>query len=87
MTFDNHSSDIYTVIEVDTRDRVGLLYDLTRALASANISIPWEALVRLVTVGANMDTVLMEPAAPEDEYVREVELQRHFDILPNDAQL
>ena len=39
VTFDNHSSDIYTVIEVDTRDRVGLLYDLTRALAATNISI------------------------------------------------
>lgn len=39
ITFDNESSEIYTVIEVDTRDRIGLLYDLTRALASANINI------------------------------------------------
>jgi len=39
ITFDNEGSDIYTIIEVDTRDRPGLLYDLTRALASANVYI------------------------------------------------
>ncbi len=39
ITFDNESSDLYTVIEVDTRDRVGLLHDLTRALAAASINI------------------------------------------------
>nr|WP_238321235.1 [protein-PII] uridylyltransferase [Thioclava atlantica] len=39
ITFDNEGSDIYTIVEVDTRDRPGLLYDLTRALASNNISI------------------------------------------------
>jgi len=39
ITFDNDGSEIYTIIEVDTRDRPGLLYDLTRTLAAANISI------------------------------------------------
>ncbi len=39
ITFDNNGSDIYTIIEVDTRDRLGLLFDLTRTLSSANISI------------------------------------------------
>jgi [protein-PII] uridylyltransferase len=39
ITFDNEASDIYTVIEVDTRDRFGLLHDLTSALAEANINI------------------------------------------------
>ncbi|MCB5409022.1 [protein-PII] uridylyltransferase [Pseudogemmobacter faecipullorum] len=39
ITFDNEGSDIYTIIEVDTRDRPGLLYDLTRTLANNNISI------------------------------------------------
>ncbi len=39
ITFDNNGSDIYTIIEVDTRDRLGLLFDLTRTLAGANISI------------------------------------------------
>ncbi len=33
ITFDNEGSEIYTIIEVDTRDRPGLLYDLTRTLA------------------------------------------------------
>ncbi|WP_038064850.1 [protein-PII] uridylyltransferase [Thioclava dalianensis] len=37
--FDNDGSDIYTIIEVDTRDRPGLLYDLTRALTANSISI------------------------------------------------
>nr|WP_232367868.1 [protein-PII] uridylyltransferase [Tritonibacter horizontis] len=37
--FDNDGSDIYTIIEVDTRDRPGLLYDLARALASSNVYI------------------------------------------------
>ncbi|MGY6536600.1 MAG: [protein-PII] uridylyltransferase [Pararhodobacter sp.] len=39
ITFDNEGSDIYTIIEVDTRDRPGLLYDLARTLAEANVSI------------------------------------------------
>ncbi|MCR9125821.1 MAG: [protein-PII] uridylyltransferase [Rhodobacteraceae bacterium] len=39
ITFDNEGSDIYTIIEVDTRDRPGLLYDLTRTLAAANVYI------------------------------------------------
>ncbi|SIT11686.1 UTP--GlnB (protein PII) uridylyltransferase, GlnD [Paracoccus saliphilus] len=39
VTFDNEGSDIYTIIEVDTRDRPGLLYDLTRTLAVNHIQI------------------------------------------------
>ncbi len=39
VTFDNDGSDIYTIIEVDTRDRPGLLYDLARTLADANVYI------------------------------------------------
>ncbi len=39
ISFDNLGSEIYTVIEVDTRDRPGLLYDLTRTLAEANVYI------------------------------------------------
>ena len=37
--FDNDGSELYTIIEVDTRDRPGLLYDLTRTLATANVYI------------------------------------------------
>ncbi|MGR3623425.1 [protein-PII] uridylyltransferase [Pseudophaeobacter sp.] len=39
ITFDNEGSEIYTIIEVDTRDRAGLLYDLARTLASANVYV------------------------------------------------
>jgi [protein-PII] uridylyltransferase len=39
ITFDNEGSDIYTIIEVDTRDRPGLLHDLTRTLANNNVYI------------------------------------------------
>lgn len=37
--FDNEVSELYTVIEVDTRDRLGLLHDLTRTLTAMNINI------------------------------------------------
>nr|WP_268808355.1 [protein-PII] uridylyltransferase [Ruegeria meonggei] len=37
--FDNEGSEIYTIIEVDTRDRPGLLYDLARTLAAGNVYV------------------------------------------------
>ncbi len=39
ITFDNDGSEIYTIIEVDTRDRPGLLFDLTRTLAHNHVYI------------------------------------------------
>ncbi len=39
ITFDNDGSDIYTIIEVDTRDRPGLLHDLAHAFARSNVYI------------------------------------------------
>ena len=39
ITFDNEGSEIYTIIEVDTRDRPGLLHDLARSLANSNVYI------------------------------------------------
>ena len=39
ISFDNTGSEIYTIIEVDTRDRPGLLHDLTRTLANSNVYI------------------------------------------------
>ncbi len=39
IAFDNDGSEIYTIIEVDTRDRPGLLFDLTRTLANNNVYI------------------------------------------------
>ncbi len=49
--FDNEGSEIYTIIEVDTRDRPGLLYDLTRTLAANNIYI---ASAVIATYGAQV---------------------------------
>lgn len=37
--FDNEGSDIFTIIEVDTRDRPGLLFDLARTLTDCGVSI------------------------------------------------
>jgi [protein-PII] uridylyltransferase len=51
ISFDNDASDIYTIIEVDTRDRPGLLYDLTRTLASNNVYI---ASAVIATYGAQV---------------------------------
>jgi [protein-PII] uridylyltransferase len=39
ITFDNEGSEIFTIIEVDTRDRTGLLHDLARTMAHQNIYI------------------------------------------------
>ncbi|WP_108258545.1 [protein-PII] uridylyltransferase [Mangrovicoccus ximenensis] len=47
--FDNEGSDIYTIIEVDTRDRPGLLYDLTRTFANNHVYI---ASTQIATYGA-----------------------------------
>jgi [protein-PII] uridylyltransferase len=51
IVFDNDGSEIYTIIEVDTRDRPGLLYDLTRTLAANNIYI---ASAVIATFGAQV---------------------------------
>ncbi len=39
IVFDNDSSDLFTVIEVNARDRLGLLYELTSALSRMAINI------------------------------------------------
>jgi [protein-PII] uridylyltransferase len=39
IVFDNEGSDLYTVIEVNARDRLGLLHQLTRTLTTLNINI------------------------------------------------
>lgn len=51
VTFDNDGSEIYTIIEVDTRDRPGLLYDLSRSLSEANIYV---ASAVIATYGAQV---------------------------------
>jgi [protein-PII] uridylyltransferase len=49
ISFDNDGSEIFTIIEVDTRDRPGLLYDITRTLANANIYV---SSAQIATYGA-----------------------------------
>ena len=39
IVFDNEGSDLFTVIEVNARDRIGLLHDLTRTLAALTVNI------------------------------------------------
>lgn len=39
ISFDNDGSEIYSIIEVDTRDRPGLLFDLMRTLTNNNIYV------------------------------------------------
>jgi [protein-PII] uridylyltransferase len=39
VSFDNTGSDIYTIVEVETFDRPGLLFDLSRAFKRGNVSI------------------------------------------------
>lgn len=51
ITFDNEGSEIYTLIEVDTRDRPGLLFDLAKTLADANIYV---ASAQIATYGAQV---------------------------------
>jgi [protein-PII] uridylyltransferase len=46
IAFDNDSSRTHTVIDVETGDRTGLLYDITRAMASAGLDI---STARIVT--------------------------------------
>jgi [protein-PII] uridylyltransferase len=39
VNFDNDASELYTVIDVTGRDRIGLVHDLSRALAEEKVSI------------------------------------------------
>jgi [protein-PII] uridylyltransferase len=48
VTFDNSSSDTLTIIDITARDRVGLLYRITRTLYDLNLDI---ASAKIVTEG------------------------------------
>lgn len=39
IVFNNDDSELYTIIEINTRDRPGLLYDLSKTLLASNIQI------------------------------------------------
>lgn len=56
--FDNDTSETFTVIDLETEDRVGLLYTVSSALAELNIDID---LVKITTEkGAAMDSFYVE---------------------------
>lgn len=67
ISFDNQSSDDYTVIDVETEDRVGLLYFMVDALAGAKLDV---ALAKISTEkGAAIDSFYvrtLEKARLED---------------------
>ena len=52
--FDNETSDAYTLVEIETEDRVGLLYDITHLLAEAELNIA--SAVICTERGAAIDT-------------------------------
>jgi [protein-PII] uridylyltransferase len=46
ISFDNESSRTHTVVDIETGDRTGLLYDITKAMAKAGLDI---STARIVT--------------------------------------
>lgn len=49
--FENHVSDAFTIIDITARDRVGLLYDVTKTLYMLNLDI---ASAKIVTEGVRV---------------------------------
>jgi [protein-PII] uridylyltransferase len=49
--FDNDSSDAFTIIDITARDRVGLLFRVTRALYELNLDL---ASAKIVTEGVRV---------------------------------
>jgi [protein-PII] uridylyltransferase len=64
---DNESSDMATVIDVYTHDRVGLLYDITKTLTSLGLSIDY------AKISTKVDQVA------DVFYVREIDGGKVFD--------
>jgi [protein-PII] uridylyltransferase len=46
--FDNKTSDTFTIVDISARDRIGLLYRITKALYDLNLDI---ASAKIVTEG------------------------------------
>ena len=94
VTIENKSHPTYTLIQIETPDRLGLLYDLVACLGRNNVYI---ALSRISTEkGAAIDTFYVTDAATRGKITeprRIDELQEraapgHRDSLaPNDARL
>jgi [protein-PII] uridylyltransferase len=49
--FDNESSDMFTIIDITARDRVGFLYQVTKTLYDLNLDI---GSAKIVTEGARV---------------------------------
>lgn len=80
--FDNQSSRSHTVIDIETGDRTGLLYDITRAMASLNLNI---STARIVTDARRVrdsfyvtrDNKRIEELAQQEEFRKEIHQAIH----------
>lgn len=70
--FDNDSSDFYTVLEIETEDRIGLLYVISQTFAELNLDI---AIAKIATEkGAALDTFYVTQA--RNEKIHSVDFQK-----------
>ncbi|MCS7091395.1 MAG: [protein-PII] uridylyltransferase [Verrucomicrobiota bacterium] len=70
--FDNETSETHTLVEIETEDRVGLLYDIARVLADAQLNIA--SAVICTERGAAIDTFYVTDQAGQklsDPHIRE----------------
>ncbi|HMK66719.1 MAG TPA: ACT domain-containing protein, partial [Thermodesulfobacteriota bacterium] len=65
--FDNHGSDFYTILEIYTQDRLGLLYTITKALSDAELNI------HFAKISTKIDQVV------DVFYVNDLEGQKIYD--------
>jgi [protein-PII] uridylyltransferase len=76
ITFDNESSDYYTVLEAQTEDHVGLLYAISQTLADLRLDI---AIAKIATEkGAAIDSFYI--STEENSKVTSAEFQRHITV-------
>jgi [protein-PII] uridylyltransferase len=73
--FDNETSETLTIMDIETEDRVGLLYQISHTLADLGIDI---ALAKILTEkGAAIDTFYISTA--EREKISDLDWQRHIE--------
>ncbi len=65
--FDNHSSRLSTVIDIETGDRTGLLYDITQAMVHAGLDISTSRIVTDARRARDSFYVTKDQAKIEDE--------------------
>ncbi|MEJ5237611.1 MAG: [protein-PII] uridylyltransferase [Limisphaera sp.] len=73
--FDNDASDTSTLLEIETEDRIGLLYDISRCLAAAGVAIA--SAVICTERGAAIDTFYVTDR--QGRKLLEPEEQRHLE--------